>query len=83
MSNAVPQGKPCGFKTLSEISGFISIFDGEKNWVMKFTVVANKILKIDKLDAEGRPQFMINSANVLALLTPEEYKAITSVSGNP
>lgn len=68
-----PIGRPIGFKTLQEITGYVSIHDGN---VIKVTVTVGKILKSDQKDPAGMPIYNITTALNMIALKREEYDAM-------
>ena len=68
-----PVGKPIGFKTLQEITGYVSVHDGN---VIKVTVNIGKILKSDQKAPDGMPVYNVTSAINLMALTRQEYDAM-------
>ncbi len=68
----MPVGKPIGFKTLQEITGYISVHDGN---VLKVTVDIMKIIKTDQKDPQGMPIYNVANAVNMIAMTKEEYQA--------
>jgi len=65
--------KPVGFKTLQETTGYISVDDGN---VIKVVCTVMKVAKrADKL-ADGLPNYNIQTALNIAVMTKEEYDAV-------
>lgn len=68
--------KPIEFlptKTLQEVQGYVSFWDGGKQYVLKVTTVVHKILKKGD-DSQGLPAVSYGSSNAGVVLTIDEYK---------
>ncbi|GEM_PF-4685979 len=66
-------GKPIGFKTLQEITGYVSVHDGN---VIRVTVNIGKILKTQLKDQQGMPVYNVTSSINILALTQQEYDAM-------
>jgi hypothetical protein len=77
MQPNIPQGKAIGFKPLTEDWNYYSLDDG---YVLGLKMVLTKVVKTDQKDPAGSPIYMIQHTPVIQVLTPEEYRSITSRS---
>ena len=68
-----PASKPIGFKTLQEITGYVSVYDGN---ILKVIVTIAKLQKTDQKDPQGLPIYNAICNINLATLTREEYTAM-------
>lgn len=73
----MPQGKAIGFKPLAEEWNYYSIDDG---YVLGLRVVVTKLMKTGQTDPTGLPMYIVQSQPLIQVLTPDEYKSITSGS---
>jgi|GEM_PF-5357775 len=79
-----PKMRVVPFKELEQAVHYISIQDGEKNWVMRIARSIGKVARVESNDApDGMPSYNFIGQDTAVLLTPEEYKAMTGRSANP
>lgn len=75
MQPQMPTGKAIGFKPLAEEWNYYSLDDG---FVLGIKMVLTKVLKTEQKDNSGIPIYMIQHQPAIQVLTPDEYRSITS-----
>ncbi|HZW55060.1 MAG TPA: hypothetical protein VFF30_02115 [Nitrososphaerales archaeon] len=75
MQPQMPPGKAIGFKPLAEEWNYYSLDDG---FVLGIKMVLTKVLKTEQKDPSGIPVYMIQHQPAIQVLTPDEYRSITS-----
>lgn len=75
MMQQQPQGKPIGFKTLEEVSGYISVHDGT---VLKIVVSVMKVMKDSAQKApDSFPLYNIATSVNVVCMTQADYETVT------
>lgn len=75
MQPQMPPGRAIGFKPLAEEWNYYSLDDG---YVLGIKMVLAKVLKTDQKDPAGVPLYIVQNTPVIQVLTPDEYRSITS-----
>jgi len=79
-----PKMRVVPFKELEQAVHYISIQDGEKNWVMRIARSIGKVARVEGKDGpDGMPYYNFVGQDTAILLTPEEYKTVTGRNAEP
>ena len=67
------RGTPVGFKTLQEVTGYVSLDDGN---ILRIIVNIMKVTKTGNRSSDGLPLYSMSTNVNFAVYSQEEYKSM-------